>query len=244
MNMVEQQTKIKSVKMKMYVLLNLIFLAFHFTNINAQDSLKKEIITAEEMMEWQTLDIGKRTIEDNSIVVEETAGSNGFFLINPKVYHGDVIIKYQVKAISTSSVLITLFSVLDIQQEGQLTLPPENSSGREIWNWRSTLQHYNLTFNNASHGYKPFFYKNLSPRSKGFHNTLSDNITEIGKWYDVEIGKVGERLWFKLNDDLIFDVVDCSPLSSGQLIFRISGSNSDEVIFAKAAFRNLVVFSE
>jgi len=220
------------------------FAIIHVASLDAQKNYTQEKIAPAEMMTWATVDKGIRAIDGNSIVIEETEGANGYFLINPKVYEGDMIVRYQVKALSASSVLITLFAVSDPSTDSVISLPPEQSSGSEIWNWRRNLKHFNLTFNNVSHQHNPFIFKNLSSRSKGFHQSLAKNISEVGKWYNVEIGKQENRVWFKLDDEIIFDISDCDPLDSGQLLFRISGSNGDTVIYAKAAFRNLIIFSE
>ena len=64
------------------------------------------------------------------------------------------------------------------------------------------------------------------------------------EWYAVEIGKQGNRLWFKLNNDLVFEQEDCNPLSGGHLIFRISGTTDETVIFAKAAIKDLIISHE
>ncbi|MBQ4821167.1 family 16 glycoside hydrolase [Aquimarina sp. MMG016] len=206
-----------------------------------QRALQQEEITAQELSKWKTLDKGKSTVKNDELIIEETKGSNGYFLISPKTYKGDFIINYKVKAMSESSVLITLFSASQKNDTDELILPENDASPEEFWQWRSNMKHYNLTFNNKSHGYKPFFFKNMSPHSRGFYQTLPDNITEVGKWYDVEIGKKGTHLWFKLNNNIVFNVEDCNPLNDGHLIFRISGTTGDKTILAKAAIKNIVI---
>ncbi len=207
----------------------------------SQNKIKQEKISPQQLYTWQTLDKGKRTIKNDALLLEETQGSDGYFLISPKKYKGDYVLNYKVKAMSESAVLITLFSVSQRDDTGKLDLPKNDASPKEIWEWRSSLEHYNLTFNNKSHGNKPFFFKNISPFSRGFYQSLPKNIVTVGKWYDVEIGKTGTRLWFKLNNTIVFDVQDCNPLTEGHLIFRISGTTGDKTIFAKAAIKDIVI---
>ena len=66
----------------------------------------------------------------------------------------------------------------------------------------------------------------------------------MGEWYLVEIGKNENRLWFKLNGTTHFDIEDCHPLNGGRLIFRISGTTGENVIFAKAAYKDIVISYE
>ncbi|WP_109298987.1 family 16 glycoside hydrolase [Aquimarina sp. AU474] len=221
---------------------NVVFTLLFISFISySQKTKKTEKITPQELYTWQTLDKGKRTIKNDALILEETDGSDGYFLISKKRYKGDYTISYKIKAISKSTVLITLFSVSERNYSNKLSIPKNDISPEKIWQWRSGLKHYNLTFNNKSHGNKPFFFKNLSPHSRGFYQNLPKNIVDIGKWYDVEIGKKGTRLWFKLNNDLIFDVQDCEPLTEGHLIFRISGTTGDKPILAKAAIKDIVI---
>ena len=173
--------------------------------------------------------------------MEEISGSDGYFLISPEKYTGDYVLTYKVKAMSESSVLITLFSASQKDNPGPLKLPPANSTPRQIWDWRSNMEHYNLTFNNSSHGNTPFFFKNLSPKERPFNERLPNNIATVGKWHDVEIGKINSRVWFKMDGKTYFDVTDEAPLESGHLIFRISGTTGDKVIFAKAAIKDVVI---
>ncbi|PQJ80358.1 family 16 glycoside hydrolase [Polaribacter porphyrae] len=221
---------------------NQIILMLLFSISTASFCQKKvEKINAQELNKWQTFDKGKKTIKGNEIIIEETEGSNGYFLISPKIYDKDFTLNYKVKAMSESTVLITLFSVLQNTASTIFTLPKENATPRQVWDWRSSMKHYNLTINNKSHRNKPFFFKNNSKLSKGFNERLANNIMEVGKWYTVEIGKKNNRIWFKLNDKLYYDIQDCNPLKKGRIIFRISGTNGDKVIFAKASFKDVVI---
>jgi len=204
----------------------------------------KEKITPKELATWQTFDKGKSTVQDNMLIVEETEGSDGYFLISPEQYETDVTLTYKVKALSESTVLITLFSVLQEGDNGDFSLPPVTATPREVWDWRSGMKHYNLTINNRSHGITPFFFKNVPPSSRGFNERLGENIIEVGEWYDVEIGKQQNRLWFKLNGETFFDVKDEDPYQKGRLVFRISGTTGEKFILAKAAFKDIVISYE
>lgn len=227
--------------MKTTVKSTLLLLMATMASCGQTDNIK---ITPEELATWQTFDKGKSTVQDDMLIVEETEGSDGYFLISPKQFESDFKLSYKVKALSASTVLITLFSVLQEDDNGTFSLPPVTATPREVWDWRSQMKHYNLTINNRSHGITPFFFKNVPPNSRGFNESLGKNIMEVGEWYDVEIGKQQNRLWFKLNGETFFDVKDTSPYQKGRLIFRISGTTGEKVIFAKAAFKDIVISYE
>lgn len=229
--------------MKKISIFLLALLGISFSNCG-QESLNQIQITPEELMSWQTFDKGRRTINGDELIVEEIEGSNGYFIISPEVLKDEFVLKYKVKALSSSTVLINLFSVTQEGNSETFELPPETSSPSEVWQWRTTMKHYNLTFNNKSHGTKPFFFKNKSPYALGFRERLPENIMETDKWYSVEIGKKAGRVWFKLNDVFHFDIADCQPLKGGRLIFRISGTTGENVILAKAAYKDIMLSYE
>lgn len=202
---------------------------------------RERSISVEELSSWPTYGIGEVALEGNEIILTETQGSDGFFLISPNKLAKDLVIRYQVKPMSESSVLITLFSATQTGTNEQLALPPVDATPMEVWQWRSKMKHYNLTFNNSSHGNNPFFFKNLNPNKRGFHQWLSENIATAGEWHDVEIGRENNNVWFKLNGITYFEIAECDPLAEGHLLLRISGTSGDSPIFAKAAFRNLII---
>lgn len=225
---------------KIIKIIFLTLLSINMYNCQQKNTIQEKI-TPKEMASWLTFDKGKTTIEGDVLIVEEVEGSDGYFLISPKIYPKDFTLTYKVKAMSESTVLINLFSVLQDSKSDEFLLPPVISTPSEVWQWRSSMQHYNLTFNNRSHGITPFFFKNSPTKPRGFDEKLKENIVEVGAWYVVEIGKKDNRIWFKLNNKLIFDVEDKNPFEGGRLIFRISGTTGKKVIFAKAALKDIMI---
>ncbi|WP_394335661.1 DUF6250 domain-containing protein [Aquimarina sediminis] len=69
-------------------------------------------------------------------------------------------------------------------------------------------------------------------------------MVETNKWYTVEIGNQNSRIWFKLDDKVIFDMKDCEPLSGGHIAFRVSGTTGETPIYAKASIKDLVILHQ
>lgn len=228
--------------MKNYNMIFSTILAIFFAASCTSVKTTQERFTVEDLANWQTYGIGKTSIQNDELIVEETDGSDGFFLISPESYKGDVSMSYKVKALSESAVQIVLFSASDAGESLALTKPSSNDlTPREVWNWRTTLEHYNLTFNNKSHGNRPFFFKNISPYETGFRLNQAENVMVPGKWYDVSITKKETLITFKLDGKTIFEVKDHKPLTGGHIMLRISGTNGNNIIFAKAAYKDFVL---
>ncbi|WP_103068198.1 hypothetical protein [Aquimarina sediminis] len=133
--------------MKTLILICFTIISLITYELSGQEKYSKEKISPEELSGWQTLGKGKVTINADELIIEEVAESDGYFLFSPKSYMGNVILKYKVKALSESSVLIVLVSASDPGNSNKISIPigiEKNS----IWQWRRQLEHYNITFNN------------------------------------------------------------------------------------------------
>ncbi len=226
----------------MKLIFSIILLVFLQLGQAQNQSPIRDTLNVRDLTSWQTYGIGKVSIQSEELILEETEGSDGLFLISPKAYMGEITISYKVKAMSESAVQIVLFSASDAGESMGLTVPSSNDlTPREVWTWRTTLEHYNLTFNNRSHGIKPFFFKNIGPYEKGFRLDQPENVMETQRWYNVEIVKGENSVKFTLDNRVIFETKDHEPLVGGHIMFRISGTNGDETILAKAAYKDFVL---
>ncbi len=202
-------------------------------------------IKVSELAKWETYGEGTVEIKEKALQMSEIPGSTGLFLISPKPYNGDITITYKVKALTETSVIITLFSVLDSIGATKLSLPKSGLSGSEQWKWRSSLSHYNLTFNNKSHGTTPFLFKNVSSLEKDFHLRASKNSMIPNQWHTVKITKKNNQIRFLLNNELIFNKHDCNPLDKGHILFRISGGTAtDSSLLAKIMLKDVIIYHQ
>ncbi len=213
-----------------------------FSCITNNEAQERKIL-AKDFLSWKTLGEGKASVVGDILVMEETFGSDGFFLVSPEPIKGDLKIKFKFKAISDSSVMIVLFSASDTGQELALTLPESNASPQEINSWRREMNHYNVTFNNLSHGYTPFFFKNISRYKRDFHLRAEENKIIPKKWYDVEIERRNQRVLFKINNEIIFKNNDYKPLFGGHILLRVSGTNDGDVVLAKVNIKDFKVYN-
>lgn len=205
--------------------------------------LEEYSILNKEFLKWNTLGVGEASVNNDVLVIEEKEGSDGFFLVSPDAYRGNMKIQFDFKAVSESSVMILLFSASDSSQEVSLTLPVQNASSQEINSWRREMNHYNLTFNNESHGYTPFFFKNISQYERDFHLRAKENKTIPNQWYNIEIERSNEQVLFKIDNEIIFQRKDHEPLLGGHLLLRVSGTNDGEIILAKVNIRDFRIYN-
>ena len=110
--------------MKNSIMIRLFALLGTFLSSCAQTTTKQEQITPKELNSWQTYGKGKSSVIDDVLTVEETEGSDGYFIISPELIAEDFVLTYKVKALSESTVLINLFSVAQTGNDDTFTLPP------------------------------------------------------------------------------------------------------------------------
>ena len=51
----------------------------------------------------------------------------------------------------------------------------------------------------------------------------------------------GTQVKFTLNDKVIFETKDYEPLAGGHIMLRISGKTGENIVFAKAAYKNFIL---
>ena len=51
------------------------------------------------------------------------------------------------------------------------------------------------------------------------------NYMQVGKYYDIEVGKKGNRVWMKIDGELVLDAEDNLPYQKGHLALRIRGTS-------------------
>lgn len=177
------------------------------------------------LSEWTLLGLGERTLEeDGCIRLAETAQSKGLMLISPFATGQDCVLRYEVQAVTDDTVLVALLSLSDPGPSIQLT-PPENYDGSIGWILNGT-EGYFIAFCNKPHNRKPFIRKlPHDPNGKEL-SEASRNYMAPRQWYQIEAGRKGDRVYFKLDGETLIEITDSMGVDGGHAGLRIRGTKN------------------
>lgn len=195
-------------------------------------------VNAQELAEWAFWGQGSVTLDDSQkhVILEESKNSKGIILASPKSYK-DVVVNYRVTPLTSTSVMVVMlatndasnldstYRVADDYDGNMKTLTTENDS-------------YFIAFNNSAHSSTPYITKYVDSTKNKL--TSAETNLSSAEWYDVEVGKVKNNVWLKVNDKLILQTTDEQMLSSGHIVFRLRGTKNS---IASAKIENLKITS-
>jgi len=203
----------------------ILFLAFILsTTISiSQTTLKeykKQDITTSQLKTWQLLGKGAVSKWGTQLSLQESEKSKGIMLISPKTYGDDVIITYKVLALTPATVIVNMLSVSDKGMDTHLNIPKDYDGSIGLWSKQK--QSYFFAFKNASHNVTPFVKK--LPNGINPLQSYKNNFMTAGVYYEVEVGRRGNKLWLKIDGKNIIDTKDELPLSNGKIAIRLRGT--------------------
>jgi hypothetical protein len=182
--------------------------------------LKKTMVSSDELLEWTVLGKGKVEKSGSQIAMQESDDSKGVMLVSPIAYANDVILNYQVMALTSATVLVALLSVSDVGESDNLTIPEDYDGSLGLFT--SEKENYFFAFKNGPHNVTPFVRK--SPNGEGSLGSATENTMIAGVYYDIQIGKYQGRVWLSIDGEKVFEVDDHDPLGGGHIALRIRGT--------------------
>lgn len=204
---------------KLHVIVISLVFSIIGTPIFAQES-EWQTIRSSELIKWNLLGTGKVSQLGEQICLQETTGSKGITLVSPSSFDGSVRIQYKVFALTAATVIVTMTAVSDLGESEELTVPLEYDGG--IGLWYNHTENYFFAFKNASHNRTPFVRKN--PNSQQTLGSAETNVMIPGKYYSVEIGQDLDKLWLKIDDQIMFETSDKEALTGGHVAIRLRGT--------------------
>ena len=209
----------KKIRSNVLVLVILFLAGSVFGQIN-DAGLKKNIISPDELIGWTLVGKGHAEKYGAQIAMQESDDSKGIMLVSPDAYSGDIIVRYKVMALTPATVLVALVSLSDVGESLNLTIPEDFDGSLGLFTGEK--ENYFFAFKNAPHNVTPFIRK--SPDVNNTLGSASENKMIAGIYYDIEIGKYGEKLWLSVDGEKIIEAEDSESLKGGHLALRIRGT--------------------
>ncbi len=179
-------------------------------------------VPVEELTKWHFYGIGFGKVERGMFYMKEARDSKGVMIVSTEVYGENLTVNYQVMPMSAASVCVVILSASDAGDGKALTLP--GSYDGAMAHWIQHVKNYFFAFHNAAHNATPFAIRFPEKKSIG---QCEENLIKAGEFHNIEAGRHEERLWLKINGQLIFEGHDENPLGAGHLAFRIRGLSEE-----------------
>lgn len=200
---------------------------------------KKNITPTELEKNWDFYGIGRAFSEvHNQFLICEGENSLGAMIVSPGNYGKEVVIRYKAMTLTPASVLVAILSASDHGVGTELTIPEGHNGSMPFW--RDKVDCYFFAFRNAAHNFAPFVRR--YPKNENSTLALAkENVMQCGMYHEIEVGRLGEKLWLKIDGSLIFETKDKNPLPAGKIAFRTRGTGG-----FKAAFlmKDLEIYSK
>jgi hypothetical protein len=182
---------------------------------------------------WAFYGIGSRRTQGEMFYMREDSDSKGVMIVSPEAFDRDVTVRYEIMPMSAASVCVVILSASDAGDGRSLTLPPDYDGA--MGHWIQNVNNYFFAFHNAAHDRTPFAVRFPAKVDVGQHG---ENVMRSGEFHTVEAGRHQDRLWLKINDELILEGQDAEPLAGGHLAFRLRGISGEP---ASCLIRNLTI---
>lgn len=181
-------------------------------------------IKADSLINWRFYGVGTSKIDHDQVYLKELSNSVGVTLLSNKKYSGNVVMRYKLLPLTTSTVCVAMLNMHN-DENHDLKIPNYYNGYVQFWTKESSG--YFFAFHNMAHNQFPFVRRcdvvnNTNVKlQEGTENTMIEN-----RYYNVEVGKKGNRVWLKVDDEIVLDVEDPGKsFEKGYLALRVRGTS-------------------
>ena len=202
------------------------------------ENFTKEEISSEELNSWAFYGLGNAyEAGGGQYCLAENDSTYGVVLISPESYKGDVVIRYETMTLTPATVLVVMLSASDQGPSADLNIPVDYNGNMGLW--VKEKENYFIAFRNESHNFTPFIRKYPVPGGESLA-AAPENIMIPGKYYAIEIGRVGNEIWLSIDGKRVVEAKDDDASTGGHIVFRIRGTANFK---AACLIKELEIFS-
>ena len=137
-----------------------------------------EEFSAKQLNDWDFYGVGKKGVDSHGIfLMKETPNSSkGVMVVSPKSYGTDVVLKYDVMALTAPTVCVVILSASDKGKTDTVTIPQKYDG--DVRPWINKYDNYFFSFRNEAHNHHPGSARQVA------HNCFWVNpcLVEVGPW--------------------------------------------------------------
>lgn len=192
-------------------------------------------IDTEELARWRLLGPGKVELirEQQAVRLIEGDESKGVVLLSPRVYGKRVVARFMAKPEVYETICVVFLSASAVDGR-EINVPAEYDGNFDFWRGpKASVKNYTFAFHTGYHQPNAFLIRNPGP----VELAKARDIATAQRWYTVEIGRDGERLWMRVDDRTVLEGTDTSAggLPEGHFGLRVRGPGNGKatVLFKK-----------
>lgn len=204
-----------------------------FSALSCLSAFADQIPVEDLESKWSFYGTGSGKVERGMFYMKEARDSKGVMIVSPGAYDKNLTVRYEIMPMSAASVCVVILSASDSGEGKSLTLPAGYDGA--MGHWIQHVRNYFFAFHNAAHNKTPFAIRFPEKKTIG---QCEENLLKVGEFYNIEAGRHEERLWFKVNGELLFEGRDTNPLGAGHIAFRIRGLSEEP---ASCLIRNVSI---
>lgn len=184
-------------------------------------------VPADSLMNWSFYGVGVAKVDHQQVYLKEYTNSVGVTLLSPKPYDGNIVMRYKLMPLTAATVCVAMLNVHN-NEDYNLEIPDYYNGYVQFWTLESSG--YFFAFHNMAHNQPPFVRRCDKVNNSNIKlQTATENAMTESKYYDIEVGKKNNRVWLKVNNEIVLDVKDTSATyEKGYLALRIRGT-ADEL---------------
>jgi hypothetical protein len=134
--------------------------------------------------------------------------------------------RYKLMPLSAATVCVAMLNAHN-SNDYNLEIPEYYNGYVQFWTKESSG--YFFAFHNMAHNQPPFVRRcDIKNQRNDKLQLGTENVMTESRYYNVEVGKKGKRVWFKVDGNIVLDVIDeGSAFEKGHLAFRVRGTANE-----------------
>jgi hypothetical protein len=202
-------------------------------------NFKIEEFSFKDLLKWESW--GKGIVANGShkqLIMSETDSSKGVMIVSPDIYGKNVILSYDVMILRPATVLIVELLAHNNENFDLDLLDDYDGNVQFLF---ENVKMYMFAFHNAAHNKPgPFIRKYPEPGPDPLVTSIKPYLRS-GIYYHIELGKIEDRLFFKVDGKTVLEKIDSESYDGGKIILRIRGTGHEK---ASCLIRNVKIYSK
>lgn len=202
------------------------------------NELDFESVRTDQLALWPFYGGGHRSSEYGPLIFSEGEDSTGVMLVSPDVYCGDIVVRFDIQALTAATVLMTHLGVMDVGAES-LTFPDDYDAS--VSYMFDNMSMYSFVYHAATQNQPgPALHRRPSPDRMPVSAARWPYV-KTARYHSIEVGRVGAMVYLSADGQRVLEWIDPAPFLKGHIVFGLKGTGNER---AAALIRNVKIYNQ